>query len=150
MIINMSVDRQRTILGKATFGEWKIDGKTFCRTLEDKIREVPGMPVASWKVKGATAIPSGLYRLTLEDSPHFGKDTITVNAVPGFDHIRVHSVRTVDDTEGCIGVGDTPDTINGTMSGGIAHHVLADLKSVVKQYIDGGDQVWLTINNPPV
>lgn len=148
MQIEMEVRRQRTVLGKATFGEWLIQGRHECYTLEDKVREVPGMPVASWKIYKATAIPSGRFRLELIDSPHFGPGTISLIAVPGFDDVRVHSVATVDDTDGCIGVGDTPDKENGTMSGGIRHHVLENLKYKIKTYIDAGHEVWLTVNNP--
>jgi hypothetical protein len=35
---------------------------------EDEIREIPGRPVAEWKVHGKTAIPAGRYRITLEAS----------------------------------------------------------------------------------
>ena len=151
MIIEMRVIRQRSrVLDKATFGQWFIGDAVECYTLEDTVREKPGQPVASWKIKGTTAIPSGRYRLTLEKSRRFGDDTITVNNVLGFDLVRVHSVETVEDTDGCIGVGDTPNKEQGTMHGGIAHGVLKRLKAKIKDYIDRGDEVWLTVNNPKV
>lgn len=155
MIIEMSVLRNRTLRNRDTFGQWMVPDTTsttgrrhFCHTLEDAVRENPGMPVSSWKKKHITAIPSGRYRLGLEDSPKFGKDTITVYNVEGFDEIRVHSVGSVEDTDGCIGVGDLPDRERGTLSGGISRGVLKDLKALVKKYIDQGDEVWLTVNNP--
>ena len=148
MDIEMYVKRQRTLYGRVTFGQWFIGAQHECYTLEDKVREVPGMPVASWKINKRTAIPSGRYRLTLEDSSRFGPGTITVNNVPGFSKIRVHSVVTEEDTDGCIGVGDTPNREQGSMSGGIAHGVLKRLKEKVTSYIDAGDVVWLNVNNP--
>lgn len=157
MNIEMQVIRNRTILAKCTFGQWFVPDEEspsgrrhFCHTLEDKIREVPGMPVSSWKVYGMTAIPSGRYRLTLEDSPHFGKGTITLNKVEGFDYVRVHSVGSVEDTDGCIGVGDLPDRERGTLSGGLSRGVKKALEDEVRKYIEAGHQVWLTLNNPNI
>lgn len=155
MIIEMSVVRNRTLRGRDTFGQWMVPDTTsttgrraYCYTLEDAVREVPGMPVSSWKKKHITAIPSGRYRLALEDSPKFGPDTPTLLNVEGYDEIRVHSVGTVEDTDGCIGVGDLPDRERGTLSGGISRGVLKSLKALIKRYIDQGDEVWLSVNNP--
>ena len=87
--------------GGATIGKLSIDGIMACYTLEDEVREVPGQPVSEWKIKGATAIPAGEYRVTLEDSGRFGPDTLTINNVPGFQYIRMHAGNTSADTEGC-------------------------------------------------
>lgn len=89
----------------ATLGKLYINGKFFCDTLEDEIREIPGMEVAKWKEYGRTAIPVGMYEVTLEKSPRFGPDTMTVNGVHGFDYIRIHAGNTADDTHGCLLVG---------------------------------------------
>ena len=70
-------------------------------TLEDTVREITGKPVESWKVPGATAIPAGRYRVTLENSARFGAETLTLNDVPGFTSIRMHAGNTVVDTAGC-------------------------------------------------
>lgn len=78
-----------------TIGVWLFDGEHFCHTLEDTARP-DGV-----KVKGATCIPPGLYRLSLETSPKYGPDTPTINNVPGFVGIRVHGGNTPEDTEGC-------------------------------------------------
>lgn len=84
-----------------TFGELLADGQFICYVLEDEVREVDGQPVASWKIKGETAIPAGEYRITLEHSPRFGANTLTVHDVPGFVGVRIHAGNTVADTEGC-------------------------------------------------
>lgn len=85
-------------------------------TLEDKVRK-PGEA----KVAGETAIPAGRYLVTLENSPRFGADTLTLTGfkgghptgdlyevrgtADGFTFLRMHGVNTERDTEGCVGVG---------------------------------------------
>lgn len=100
-----------------TWGDLYIDGTYFCCTLEDAVRERPFVPVEEWKVKEQTAIPSGIYRMELQDSPHFGPDTPTLLAVPGYDHIRIHGGTTERDTEGCVLVGSRQDRLDGTLHG---------------------------------
>jgi len=131
----------------ATFGSLLIDGEWFCHTLEDMIREVPGESVASWKVKGHTAIPAGRYRVTLEHSPRFGPDTITVNDVPGFAAIRMHGGNDVDDTEGCPLVGSMIDRETGRISGAKSAGVLDALKVRIHQGLEAGE-VWIDVVNP--
>lgn len=96
-------------LADRTMGVWLFDGVHFCHTLEDVVRG-PGI-----KVKGKTAIPAGLYRLSLETSPKYGPDTPTINDVPGFVGIRVHGGNGPDDTEGCalVAFNRSGDTIQG-------------------------------------
>lgn len=57
------------------------------------------------KVKGATAIPVGTYRVHLYDSPKHGPDTPELLNVPGFQHIQIHSGNRPEDTEGCLLIG---------------------------------------------
>lgn len=132
---------------ETTFGDLYVDGVYECHTLEDAVREVPGEPVALWKIKDRTAIPSGLYRITMETSQRFGPDTITINNVPGFDRIRMHSGIDIGSTEGCPCVGDLIDTHNFTISGGLVRDVLKRLKAKVKAALDAGDDVWIQIDN---
>lgn len=81
-----------------TFGELLIDGTFECWTLEDPVREGP-------KVHGATAIPPGVYVLTIDFSRRFGKPMPHILDVPGFEGIRMHSGNKVEDTDGCVLVG---------------------------------------------
>lgn len=102
----------------ATMGKLYIDGVLACHTLEDEVRELPGVPVNEWKIKGATAIPAGVYAVTLETSNRFGENTPTINDVPGFSYIRMHAGNTAADTEGCLllGMRATDHTLIGGTS----------------------------------
>jgi Family of unknown function (DUF5675) len=91
---------------RATIGRLAVDGVEFCATLEDVDRKLEIDPLA--KIPGATAIPRGLYRVTVDYSPHFGKDMPHVLDVPGFSGVRIHPGNSDRDTEGCILVGRRP------------------------------------------
>lgn len=121
------------------------DEHKLCYTLEDEVREIPGVPVADWKIKGVTAIPAGRYRVTLEYSNRFGPDTLTIHDVPGFTSIRMHAGNTEADTEGCplLGLEIDPHGITGGTSG----PAVKLLKFVVRDAIERGEEVWLTVNN---
>ena len=137
---------RRPSVGGATIGELMLDGARLAYTLEDEIREQPGVPVGNWKIRGATAIPAGNYRVTLEDSPRFGPGTLTINNVPGFTGVRMHGGNTSDDTLGCplLGLRVTDTTIVG----GTSQPALALVKSRVRAALAAGQQVWIDINNP--
>ena len=83
----------------STIGDLLIDGKFYCYTLEDMYREK--------KIKGVTAIPYGRYEVIINFSNRFKKPMPLLLNVKGFDGIRIHSLNTSDQTEGCIGVGFT-------------------------------------------
>jgi hypothetical protein len=135
----------------ATPGDLQVDGAFECYTLEDPIRERPGVPVAEWKLHGRSAIPAGRYRITLEHSPRFGPNTLTVNGVPGFAGVRIHAGNDVDDTEGCPLVGDGLEAGDTRIRGGTSRPALNRLKAKVRQAIrDRGEEVWLEIRNPEV
>jgi len=116
------------------FGVLTVAGHYECETLEDPPREV--------KIPGMTGIPAGRYRISLEDSPRFGPNTITVNDVPGFTHIRIHAGNTANDTDGCPLVGQerTETTIIRS------RQALAHLKPKIQKGLEDGE-VWLTIKN---
>lgn len=88
-----------------TLGSLFVDDEFECFTLEDVVRELPGVPVEQWKVKGATAIPLGVYAVVLTFSNRFQKVLPILLDVPGFEGVRIHSGNTDVDTEGCILVG---------------------------------------------
>jgi len=143
--MKITLQRQPSV-GGATIGRVSIDGTFACFSLEDEIREVVGQPVGNWKIKGATAIPAGLYRVTLEDSPRFGPGTLTINGVPGFSGVRMHGGNTAEDTEGCplLGLRVTETTIVG----GTSRPAVALVQQRVRAALASGQQVWIDICNP--
>ena len=88
-----------------TFGTLFVDDVMECLTLEDEIRERPGVPVPEWKVPGKTAIPAGRYSMRLTMSRRFCCVLPLLVDVPGFSGVRIHSGNAIDDTDGCIVVG---------------------------------------------
>lgn len=88
-----------------TVGNLFIEYEHFCFVLEDVVREVKGQPVASWKVYGETAIPSGLYVVRNTWSNRFQQFMPLLADVPGFEGVRIHVGNFARDTEGCLLVG---------------------------------------------
>ena len=132
-------------LGNSTMGALYIDGGFACYTLEDEVREVPGQPVSQWKIKGATAIPAGEYIVSLQYSPRFGPDTLTLHNVPGFEYIRMHAGNAHADTEGCILLGMR--ATDASLIGGTSRPAVQLVKSEVRAAIDRGEVVHITISN---
>ena len=84
---------------KSIIGEMTVDGVFECFTLEDLERPV--------KIKGATAIPKGTYKVIIDESNRVKRQLPLLLNVPGFEGVRIHSGNTNHDTEGCILVGQT-------------------------------------------
>ncbi len=133
-------------LGGATIGKLYVDGAFKCHTLEDEIREIAGQPVQNWKINGVTAIPAGVYQVTLETSPRFGPDTLSIKNVPGFSYIRMHAGNTSDDTEGCILLGLQAGP--ASLIGGTSRPAVNLIKDLVRSAINQGEQVMIDIINP--
>lgn len=112
----------KRIAKKETYciGKLYIDGEYICDTIEDKDRglkqEMPLSEIKEKKVYGKTAIPTGLYDLTLNvvsprlgSKPYFqkvcnGKVPRILN-VPGFDGVLLHPGNTEEDSYGCLILG---------------------------------------------
>ena len=102
-----------------TIGSLSIDGVKFCDTLEDTDRGLKSsmtlQEIKANKVKGKTAIPTGIYHVDMDTvSPRFkgkswakpyGGRVPRLQGVKGFDGVLIHPGNTADDTEGCILVG---------------------------------------------
>lgn len=84
-----------------TVGRLYVDGKMFCNTLEDRVRDLN----TEEKVYGETAIPAGRYRIIFNWSPKFGRNLPRLLNVPHFEGILIHPGNTADDSAGCILVG---------------------------------------------
>ena len=110
----MKLELKRLKFGEDyTIGRLTLDGRFLCYTLEDKVREVIGEPVAAWKVQDKTAIPVGVYPVIITMSARFKIRLPLLMDVPGFSGIRIHTGNTSKDTEGCILVGSTWDGSSG-------------------------------------
>lgn len=95
----MELTLKRDILADGyTLGLLSVDGKPYCYTVEDKVRE-------GVKIPGKTAIPYGRYKVIVNMSNRFKKLMPLLIDVPGFEGVRIHSGNTAEDTEGCIIVG---------------------------------------------
>lgn len=111
----MLVQLKRILKGEdATIGELYVNDKYITDTLEDPVRPLPETCPYTSKGKscqcvekqyGNTAIPAGTYKLTLSYSPRFKKILPEILEVPHFLGIRIHSLNTSSQTEGCVGVG---------------------------------------------
>lgn len=145
-MLRMTVVR-RPSLGSATVGELLIDGQRVCYTLEDEVRERPGVPVAEWKIKGVTAIPAGVYGVVLQNSPRFGPDTLTLLNVPGFEAIRMHAGNTALDTEGCLLLGMQVSTSGTRLLGGTSRPAVALVQSLVRAELAKGGHVFIDVQN---
>jgi hypothetical protein len=90
-------------------GKLYIDGKWFCDTIEDTDRglcdEMSEKEILKRKVKGETAIPTGIYQVLITYSPKYKKQMPLINNVKCYSGIRIHSGNTSKDTEGCLIVG---------------------------------------------
>ena len=93
-----------------TIGKLYVDGMYFCDTLEDKDRGLyqvmPLLDIQKIKVIHETAIPTGVYKVIVNQSPKFGRLLPRLLDVPGFEGILIHRGNTDKHTSGCILVGE--------------------------------------------
>lgn len=128
----------------ATLGELlDSSSKHLCYTCEDEVREVPGKPVADWKVPGETAIPSGRYEIVIDESTRFKRLMPHLLNVPSFEGVRIHWGNGSKDTEGCPLVGKELALPNR-----VAHSLAAyaDFFIFLKTAL-AKEKVFLTIKN---
>lgn len=97
--------KRESFFPRCTMGSLYIDGKFVCYTLEDKVREKPGVLVEAWKIPRETAIPVGVYPCFITMSNRFRKLLPELMGVAGFSGVRIHGGNDESNTEGCILVG---------------------------------------------
>ena len=120
---------------ECTTGDLFLNVAWFCYTLEDVVREK--------KIKGKTAIPAGIYKVSVNWSKRFQRPLPLLLDVPGFTGIRIHTGNTAKDTEGCILVGKTltKDSIGGS------RHAFNDLFERIKVALNHNEQITIEIKN---
>jgi len=125
--------RREYKLQEYTIGKMYLNEVYFCDTLEDTDRGLTQSmsvdEVLKIKVKGETAIPSGIYNVDMNTvSPKYVSYEVykfcdaklpRLLNVPGYEGILIHIGNTAKDTEGCILVGENKvkgQVINSTVT----------------------------------
>ena len=93
-----------------TTGVLHEGGTILCYTLEPPWRDL----AHEKKVMGKTAIPEGTYRVRMAPSRKFHRMMPYLMEVPNFTGVMIHPGNSVEDTEGCILVGER-DKLNTLM-----------------------------------
>ncbi len=124
-----------------TEGRLYIDGEFECFTVEDADR---GLESGGVKIQDKTAIPKGVYPITISMSNHFKKMLIEVQKVTGYAGVRIHSGNSSKDTEGCIIVGSINDREDDDWVGG-SKVAYERLHSKVKQALSAKHTVTLAV-----
>lgn len=122
-------------MSEYTIGKLIIDGKYFCDTLEDVVRN------QDIKVHGKTAIPFGRYKIIMNMSNRFKKIMPLLLNVPNFEGVRIHAGNFAENTEGCVLCG------KNTAKGQLTNSKLwtSMVYSKINEYIDNGFEVYITI-----
>lgn len=120
----------------STPGDLSLNGVFQCHTLEDVVRP-DGV-----KVFGETAIPHGVWPLTLRYSPHFEREMIHIEPIPNFTDVMIHNGNTDAQTLGCILVGQT-ESLDWV---GNSKAALAALERKLIPLLKAGEAIHLTIH----
>jgi len=135
---------KRVCLPTYTIGHLYIDDVYFCDTLEDPNRDLNKDGVfdnGEVKIPESTAIPYGIYIVTITYSDKFKRDMPLLLNVPNFEGIRIHSGNTTEDTWGCILVGE--NKVKGKV---INSKVTFDkLYPILKDAFDKGEEITIEI-----
>lgn len=137
--------QRTTFTPESTISEVAVDGEREGYMLEDCVREVEGAPVEEWKVKGATAIPQGRYRVERTMSPRFHRMLPLLVGVPGFSGVRIHPGNTSEDTEGCL----LPGLTAGENAVQQSRMAWARLDVLIESALEAGETVWIEIKGLP-
>ena len=139
-----------------TIGVLFIDGIRYCETLEDYDRGLkqsdPLPTIQKRKVAGETAIPKGVYEVTMNvTSPKYAAVAWYYNFcrgkmprlkdVPGFDGILIHPGTDALDTRGCILVGK--NTKVGKLTDSRAS--FQEIYKQMKEAADHGEKITIEI-----
>ena len=140
---------------KYTIGKLYIDDVYFCDTLEDVDRgltqDMNLSVIQEKKVMHQTAIPSGVYETVMNvKSPTFSKKTQyefcdgylpRLLNVPGFEGVLIHIGNRIEDSSGCLLVGENKvkgQVINSTAT-------FKRLYAKLKEASDNGEEITVEI-----
>lgn len=136
----------RTPSHELTKGVLFFHDKHLCDTLEDitRDRNADGdlNDQDEGKVSGETSIPYGTYELDATWSPGFKKVMTLVCNVPHFEGIRIHWGATINQSDGCVLVGER-DGYRLKNTG-----MTDKITLMVKELQDRGEKVFLEIVKP--
>ena len=146
----MNLELKRIFKGKDyTIGRLFIDGKYFCDTLEDPVRQLDSIKD---KIYSKTAIPTGKYKVSMSIvSPKYsirksynwcGGRLPRLLDVPFFEGILIHSGNTPDHTAGCILVGE--NKIKGQVINSM--NTLKNLWVKLNVADEIGEEIWIDIS----
>lgn len=136
--------KRHTFTEKSTISDLAIDGKYFCKILEDKDRGLLATmsieELKSLKIHGKTAIPKGRYQIVLSYSNRFKKYLPELLHVPAYEGIRIHPGNYAEDTEGCLLPGNTqvPDAVLNSVK------TFDKLFEIIKSRVDK-EKIYITI-----
>ena len=129
-----------------TIGKLYVNGRYFCDTCEDKVRDLTKEP----KVYGETAIPFGRYEVTLKvQSAKYAQRASydwckgylpRLLNVPHFEGILIHAGNTAYDSSGCLIVGE--NKVKGKVI-----NSMATLKKLYAEFkfVKNEEKIWITI-----
>ena len=152
----MKLKLKRIALKKEyTIGRLYIDGKYFCDTLEDTVRDLNKngkFDNGEKKIAGLTAIPYGKYDVTLiVRSPKYSKIQKYMDFCGGymprllkvldFEGILIHPGNTAKDTDGCVLVGK--NTVVGKLTD--SFNTWKKLYLLMKSVSAKGEKIFITI-----
>lgn len=135
---------------KYTISKLYIDGKYYCDTIEDAVRDLHlECPYTSRgqscrcneKIYSETAIPAGTYKVIVTMSNKFGRELPLLVDVPHFLGIRIHRGNTSKDSSGCIIVGE--NKIKGTVINSTKYEI--DITKKIKEAIANGENVEIIV-----
>lgn len=125
-------------------GNLYINGKFFCNTLEDCVRDINKngtFDCGELKIKGHTAIPYGKYEIIVNYSPKFKRELPRLLNVPHFEGILIHRGNTHKDSSGCILVGE--NTKKGMVLNSTKYEI--ELTNLLKATTRRGEKIYIKI-----
>ena len=128
-----------------TIGNMFLEGEWFCNTLEDKDRGLNQSLSLSQnkklKVYGKTAIPKGVYEVTVVFWAKHRINVPLLHDVPAFTGILIHNGVNQNSTLGCILVG--LNTIKGQLTSGKKY--MNELTNRIQAALNAGKKVMIEV-----